>query len=114
MSEYQFVLYLIKGNKEAVFRQAFDSHNRGPRMVVTMHPAGSAPSKLGADANTDSLVLIRSNTPLSGGQVDDLFDSVQAAARDLGGSMCPVRDQHGQAVDPSQSKWSRFKRKMHI
>ncbi|OCF55241.1 hypothetical protein L486_07354 [Kwoniella mangroviensis CBS 10435] len=74
----------------------------------------SAPPKLGADINTDSLILIRSNSPLSGSQVDALFDAVQGAARDVGGSMCPVRDQQGQAVDPTKSKWSRFRKKMHI
>ncbi|WWC61286.1 uncharacterized protein I303_103867 [Kwoniella dejecticola CBS 10117] len=112
----QFVLYLIKANKEAEFLRAFEKHSKqgNPRMIVTFHPASSAPAKLGADGATDSLIFVRSNTALSGGQVDDLFDAVQGAARDVGGAMCPVRDQHGQAVDPNQSKWSRFKKKMHI
>ncbi|WRT66967.1 uncharacterized protein IL334_003932 [Kwoniella shivajii] len=113
MSEYQFVLYLIKANKEAAFRQAFENHNRGPRSTITVHSATSAPAKLGADPQTDALAVIKTNTPLSGAQVDDLFDAIQSAARDLGGSMCPVRDQRGQSVDPNQSKWSKFKKKLH-
>ncbi|WWD01583.1 hypothetical protein V866_008528 [Kwoniella sp. B9012] len=114
----QFVLYLIKPDKEAAFQQAFEKHNtelrEAPKLIVTFHPASSAPAKLGVDINTDSLILIRSNSPLSGSQVDALFDAVQGAARDVGGAMCPVRDQQGQAVDPAESKWSRFRKKMHV
>ncbi|WWC85324.1 uncharacterized protein L201_000186 [Kwoniella dendrophila CBS 6074] len=114
MAEFQFVLYLIKDSKEAEFRQAFEKHARSPRMVITFHPATMAPAKLGADINTDSLIVVKSNYQLTPNQIDKLFESVQNASKDLGGSMCPVRDQTGQRVDPEQSKWAKFKRKMHM
>ncbi|WVQ77978.1 hypothetical protein IAT38_000059 [Cryptococcus sp. DSM 104549] len=92
MPDYQFVLYLVKNKGEAAYRSAFNKHNKGPRLIVTWHPATSAPAKLGADSHTDVLLNVKSNSPLTAHQVDDMFDAVQAAVRDLGGSMCPVRD----------------------